>query len=158
MTDPTGQGYVAAFGLALKAAETIKNVTTTADAKKQAAELYQVILAGQASALEESIKQRQLLESIRELKEQLAALQAWDGEKQRYQMIQPWSGGYVYALKESAKGDEPPHWICTSCYKKGHASVLQHRHVEKGHWDTYFCPDCETTLTAPNGLMEMKYA
>jgi hypothetical protein len=135
MVDPSGQSYVAYLGLALKGAETIKNLVTTPDAKKQAAELFDIILTGQQSALEENIKQRALLEEVRELKQHVAKLEAWDAEKQRYALAPPWHAGVpVYALKQSAANGEPPHYICTHCYQDRRKSILNDRttHPAKG--------------------------
>lgn len=157
MADPTGQSYVAAFGLALKGAETIKNIVSVADAKKQAAELYQIILAGQASALEESLKQRALLETVRDLEEKLRKADAWNAERLRYVLAKPWAGAVVYALKKSAAAGEPAHYLCTHCYADGKKSVLNLTKNKDG-WQLFACR-CGAQLLSPyRGGVAYQYA
>jgi hypothetical protein len=166
MTDPSGQSYVAAFGLALKGIETIKGMVTTPDAKKQASELFEIILSGQRSALEESVKQRTLLETVRDLEEKLRSLETWDREKQRYALVPAVPGGPAYAIKKSASDGEPPHFICPNCYeerRKRHlVDSIQHppRKGEGRQRLGLECSACELFLDSGHagGSITRKYA
>lgn len=124
MVEPVTMGSVGAFGLVLKGLQAIKDVAVSVEVKGKVSDLYGVILAGQQSAMEENIKQHALVEEIRELKEQITRMEAWDAEKQRYVLAQPWSGTIVYALKEFDAAGEPAHYICANCYIDGRKSML----------------------------------
>ena len=163
MTDPSGQTYVAAFGLALKGIEAIKSVVTTEDAKKRASELYEVIIAGQASALEESLKQRALLEQIEGLKNRVATYDTWNLEKSRYALAPAWPGCVIRALKRVRSEDEPAHWICPDCYDDRKKSFLQDSMtVPKGSYErvTLYCKRCDNHLIseASGGQIQRLYA
>jgi hypothetical protein len=64
-------------------------------------------------------KNAALVEEVADLKKKIADFETWNTQKQRYSLYQPWVGASVYALKESASGGEPAHWICADCYEKG---------------------------------------
>jgi hypothetical protein len=76
-------------------------------------------------ALGAHAEQFTMVQRIRDLEQEIARIKAWEAEKQRYQLIAPWPGCFVYALKETSKGTEPPHWICEHCYQDGRKSILQ---------------------------------
>src|SRR5438045_1906145 len=59
-----------------------------------------------------------LLEKIRELEQEVANFEAWETEKQRYDLKEVWPGAFTYVLKSDASGADPVHWICTNCYQK----------------------------------------
>lgn len=97
------------------------------DAERQAKviELQSIILAAQSNAIAAQSDQFAMLEEVRALKEEIAQVKAWETEKQRYQMVSPFSGATVYALKEAMSNGEPPHYICANCYQNGKRSILQ---------------------------------
>lgn len=43
----------------------------------------------------------------------------------RYSLYPTMGHNYVYALRESERGTEPPHFICPRCYEDGQCSILQ---------------------------------
>lgn len=165
MLDPTGNSYVAAFGLALKGLEAMKGMSTKADLDKQAAQLFQIILAGQSGALEESVKQRALLETVRDLEEKLIRVNAWDQQKQRYELVPLWQGAVTYALKKEGSRGEPPHWICGTCYDNGRRSILNDaiHYSASGRGRSFLvldCPVCKAQVASDSsgGSIERKYA
>jgi hypothetical protein len=126
------------FSAAISGVKTLRDMVTTPDAKSSLTQLYDLIIAGQQSALEETIKQRNLIDDVRDLKAQLAAQEGWLIERDRYAMAQPFQGAVTYALRKSASNGEPAHYICTHCYADGKKSVLNMaRNV-----DTYITLDC----------------
>lgn len=82
-----------------------------------------------------------LLDSERELKRKLMELEEWEREKQRYEMIEFDPGRIVYRVKEAARGAEPVHYACPSCFQKGQKSIMQAR----SYYGQVFvkCPVCE---------------
>jgi hypothetical protein len=95
-------------------------------------ELQRVILAAQSDAMAAQSDQFALLERVRSLEQQIAEMKDWDTEKQRYDLKQVDIGAFAYSLKSDAGGSEPPHWICTTCYKNDKNSILQQAVVPLG--------------------------
>lgn len=166
MGDPVSVGSIGAFGALLKTLQSIKDLAVGVEVKAKVTDLYDIILSGQAAAFEENLKQRTLLEEVRELKEQIASLEAWNAEKQRYALAEPWSGAVVYALKESAASGEPPHYICTHCYEDRRKSILGDltqfpAKGAQGHAVLLLnCSKCKAQLQSEwhGGSVERKYA
>lgn len=88
-------------------------------------ELNQSLITAQGNVMQAQSEQSALIQEVCDLKQKIMDMENWRNEQQRYQLISPWAGGFVYALKESCKGADPPHWICQQCYEKGRKSVLQ---------------------------------
>jgi hypothetical protein len=89
-----------------------------------------------------------LIERVRELEEQVADLEAWETEKQRYELKSIARGSYAYELKPETQGAEPPHRICAHCYQRGKKSILQQepRVGWFGLSPCSVCPECKTTF------------
>jgi hypothetical protein len=90
-----------------------------------------------------------MVEEIRNLKEEITHIKAWEREKERYALTAPWDGTVTYSLKKSMSNAEPPHWICTNCYEKGRKSILTQQ--QKGNSIVeFFCPspDCKVSFKA----------
>ncbi len=64
------------------------------------------------------------LEEVRELKEKLSKLEAWEADKQRYKLTDVGRGVLAYALKEGMENGEPAHQLCASCYQAANKSML----------------------------------
>jgi hypothetical protein len=111
-------------------------------------ELQGVILAAQSSALAAQSDQFSLLEEVRSLKQQMAKLEAWETEKQRYELKDIGRGALAYCIKEGMGGAEPPHSICASCYQHGRKSILQPD--DTGYEKMVACHECAAKMTVGN--------
>jgi hypothetical protein len=122
------------------------------DTERQAKiiELQSVILAAQSSAISAQSDQYAMLEEVRSLKEEVAKVKAWETQKQRYQMVQPYTGATVYALKKAMSEGEPPHYICANCYQAGKRSILQNGQDKNG-WTVLLCPNLSCKSEARTG-------
>lgn len=109
-------------------------------------ELLAQILAAQQGALAAQADQSAMLEHVRTLEKEVARLQAWESEKQRYKLKPFGPGSFAYALKESAQGDEPAHWICASCYEHGKKSILQATSRLEARRRIYRCFECNAEI------------
>lgn len=109
---------------AAEIARAMKDLHNQTDIQTRVIDLQSAILAAQSDALSAQSEQSLMIQKIRDLQEEVSRVKAWDETRQRYQLIAPWEGCYVYALKESSKGSEPPHWICPHCYEDGRKSIL----------------------------------
>ena len=146
MADPTIQGVIGTLGALAKGVQTLKELATAVEVKAGVIDLYDLVLAGQQAALEDHLKQRALLDKISDLEKELASVKAWEKQKERYALVNPWSdAAVVYALKASHKETEKPHWICTKCYDDGVRSILQLKTVGVEH-NHYACPNCKTEI------------
>lgn len=86
-----------------------------------------------------------MLERIRELKKEVARLESWEDEKQRYELVSLAPNMVAYAPKESMRGTEPPHYLCANCFAAGKKSFLQQR-IRGQSLDKYICNSCNEEL------------
>jgi len=132
---------------ALKAAfDLTKGLKDIDDATRRNAaviELQEKILAARAA-------QSELAESVGELKARVAELEAWDAEKQRYELSQIAPGMVCYMLKRSMRGTEPTHRLCANCYAKGQKSFLQ-QHISGPYFERYKCAACGEAFDVSKG-------
>jgi hypothetical protein len=119
------QGAISSLKTATDIAKGLLHLQSLAEVQGKVIELQSAILAAQSSALAAQSEQSAVIQRVRDLEEEIARVKAWEETKQRYQLIAPWTGFYVYALKKSCKESEPPHWICARCYEDGMKSLLQ---------------------------------
>jgi hypothetical protein len=150
--------------LSLKAASDIAKgfiyLKSLAEVQGKVIELQDVILSAQTSALTAQSEQFSMIQRIRDLEEDIARIKAWEEEKKHYQLVNPWQGAasLVYALKESCKETEPPHWICTKCYDDGRRTILQPTSNTAGFL-LLSCPTCRSDIhSGLRGTHAAKYA
>jgi hypothetical protein len=152
----------AALGGLKTAADIAKGLLALkSDAERQAKviELQTVILAAQSSAIAAQSDQFTMLEEMRQLRDEIAKVRAWETQKQRYKMAVPFPGVTVYALLRSMSNGEPPHYICANCYQDGKRSMLQHN-TTKNNWPALACAACkfEGRMPYAGGIGPDKYA
>ena len=141
------QGAILSLKTASDIAKGFLHLKSLAEVQGKVIDLQEAILSAQSSALAAQSEQFTMIEHVRDLEEEIARMKAWEGEKQRYQLMHPWKGVafVVYALKESSKGSEPPHWICTKCYDDGRRTILQSNFNRNGFW-LLVCPTCKAEI------------
>jgi hypothetical protein len=105
-------------------------------------ELNAAILDAQSSALTANEERSTLIERVRNLEKQVADFEAWETEKQRYELKDIGLGSLAYVVKETMRGTEPSHQICAACYQHHKKSILQPK--SHGVMKQLFCPDCKT--------------
>lgn len=153
----------AAFESLRFAGQLVKTIISEHDAsvvKEKARELTGVIIEAQSQTLDAQTQLSQANEEIRDLKDRLAKMEKWEQEKQRYELVQPAQsapGIFVYQLKESERGTEPVHPVCTKCFHEGRAQILQQDTVitPNGFFTRLVCPGCETELVTSGMRPEM---
>jgi hypothetical protein len=112
--------------------------------KAKIIELQTEILSAQQSALSAQSDQFALLERMGQLEKQIAQLEAWEVETQRYQLSDVGMGRLAYTLKPETAGFEPPHSICAACFQHRKKSILQPD--MDSWWSTLVCPECKTVI------------
>ena len=139
----TIQGAISGLQTAGQLAKALHELSTSIDIKTKVIDLQASIMSAQQSALAAQSDQFSMIQRVRELEEEIARVKAWEEEKHRYQLFSPWRGCFVYALKESSKGTEPPHWVCEHCYQDGRKSILQQVKERNGKLlHVMKCPHC----------------
>lgn len=104
-------------------------------------ELNKVILDAQSNAMGAQLEQFTLIERVRALEADVAKLEAWEREKQRYQLESLPPGILMYTLKPGMENGDPPHKICANCYNQGVKSFLNNEGSSNG-LTTWKCHRC----------------
>jgi hypothetical protein len=126
--------YMSSFSAALGALKAAKDIAEAMIGLRDATafqgklfEFQSKIIDAQNSVFAANDERATLIESERQLKEEVASLKAWDAQKQRYdlQIVPSYHKILAYALKPEAKTSEPPHWLCATCFQNRKASILQ---------------------------------
>lgn len=110
----------------------------------KAFELTREIVAAQQGALATQAAQFALLDKISQLEKEVARLEHWDSEKERYELQDVYFGCFAHALKPDRAASEPPHWICSACYQRGRKQILQPHPIPEGRRTGWRCPDCKS--------------
>ena len=132
------------FKSMLDTAKGLKDMNDTAVRNAAAIDLQEKILTVQA-------EQVALVERIGQLEKEVTRFETWEAEKERYKLTELPPGVFVYALQENAEGGEPMHYLCETCFNKGHKSVLQNRGNFNG-LDHFECHACDAKINAGYGV------
>jgi hypothetical protein len=140
---------VSAIGVVATSLNTLVNMTKAMKDVRDASlidgkvfELQRAILETQQSVFAANEERTTLIEEIRDAKAQIARLEAWNAEKERYELQDVGAGSLAYVIKESMRSSEPVHKICANCYQKAHKSILQP--LNRSQQNFLFCPQCKT--------------
>lgn len=139
------QGTITGLKSAFNLIKGINKLQTMTEVNAVAIELQQMILTAQSDAAEAFAEQQIMLENIRELKEELASVKAWETEKQRYELKEIGRGALAYVLKEGMENGEPSHKICPACYQNSKKFILQ-RSQKSGEGIFSECPSCKARV------------
>jgi hypothetical protein len=93
-----------------------------------------------ASELASQEKQAALAERVRELEKQIADVEDWRSQIQRYMLIEFPTKALAYALKPGMENGEPLHYLCTACVDKRKKTTLQ----PDGRFLN--CPECKSHI------------
>jgi hypothetical protein len=139
-----GQGLNAVKALT-DIAKTIVGLRDSAKLLETTVEFQQQLLSIQKALLDAQTEQATLTQTIRDLEKEVASFEAWDAEKQKYELKTVYLGAFAYMLKPEARGGQPPHWLCTQCYQNRKPSIMQAL-ATVGGWLIYKCPECSNTF------------
>jgi len=157
-------GTIAAAANSLKVAGDIAtgliSLKTMSEVQAKAIELNQKLITAQHDIFSANAAQSALVQRVSDLEKQIAQMKAWDEQKKRYKLTNPWDGNpaLVYALRASYKEAEAAHWICTKCYDDGRRSILQPQKDKTGFM-LLTCPTCKAEIhTGWRGIGAAEYA
>ena len=126
---------LSAFKTMFDMAKGLKDINNAAVRNAAVIELQEQILAAQAA-------QTELVEKVSELEKQVSGFEAWDAEKQRYELKDIQGGAVAYMLKPDARGTEPPHWLCPNCYAQSKKAFFQPTGQRLQRTMVYRCQGC----------------
>jgi hypothetical protein len=114
LTDISG-----ALGALKSAADIIKTLAGARSDRERSAkilELQSQIMAPQTGAIQANTAQTALIDRVRHLEAEIARLETWSTEKQRYELKAIRPGSFALALKADAQGSEPSHYSASASY------------------------------------------
>ncbi len=135
------------------AGETAQKLVSLRDTAKfgdAVIELQTQIMTAQQGALAAHQRETVMAEEIRDLEKEVARFEAWDTEKERYELKEFVTGQLAYVVKEEARGSEPPHMLCANCYGQNQKSILQAEVRDPGQHKVTFCQNCGSELFSPD--------
>jgi hypothetical protein len=151
------QGTLTGLKVAGDLARGFLDLKSLAEVQGKVIELQSTILAAQGSAMAAVADQTTLIDENRALKDELKRLQAWGVEKARFRLVAA-GKGMAYGLRESQKGEDPPHWLCTQCFDVGIKSVMNPS-KDVDTWIFYACSKCKTKFpTGQRAYPDIPYA
>jgi hypothetical protein len=92
------------------------------------------------SNLESTEKQASLSERVRELEKQIAEVENWEHQMDRYVLFEFPTRALAYATKPGMEQGEPLHYLCTTCKDKRQITILQ------PHGRFLRCQICKTDI------------
>lgn len=134
------------FKAAKEIAEGLVGLRDTALVESKAIELRSKILDAQSSVFQANEERAILIEQVHELEKKLGALNAWNTEKEKYELKEIVEGCFAYALKVDQTSSTPYHELCTSCFQNGKKSILQLVRRDIGRAEVKVCHDCGSEI------------
>lgn len=158
MPDMSSIGVVASsLNTAVNIAKAMLDIRDATLIQGKVFELQRAILEAQQSVFAANDERSTLIERIRTLEAEIARLETWAREKERYQLTEVCSGVVAYTLKPEAQGAEALHWLCPTCYQRGKKAILQAQEMA-GSNRVWKCFECGTELRVWRSVTPSKAA
>ena len=125
---------LSAIKTAFDIAKGLKDIDDAARRNAAVIELQEKILTAQEA-------QATLVDRVRELEKQVTDFEKWETEKEKYDLKEIYPRTFAYEIKITARGSEPSHLICATCFENRKKVILQSSsYVPLG------CPVCQTKV------------
>ncbi|MDN6861085.1 hypothetical protein QO207_31255 [Pseudomonas sp. CAN2814] len=105
--------------------QSMLTLKTDAAVTTKVVELNGVLLGLQSQLNSAHADQTTLTRRIGELEAEIAKFKRWEQESSRYALTQTEFGTLIYRIRPEARGSEPEHSLCPTCFNDGVKSVLQ---------------------------------
>ncbi len=135
-------GTVSALKGALDILKAIMNLRDAKAIQAKIGELNAKLIEAQSHIFAVNDERSALVEQVRKLEEEVARLEAWDADKQRYELADIGAGVLGYVPKAGMEGAEPPHQLCAHCYQDNKKSILQRETRNPGRCRVAVCHRC----------------
>lgn len=129
------------LSMALTIAKGMKSIDDQVKLNDAIYKLQEAILSAQQISISNQNEMAALIQSKRELEEQISRFSAFEAEKSRYELNKLAGGGLVYSIKEETRNGEPVHHLCASCYEQSKKSIIQ---ADEGLHA--ICPSCKIKI------------
>lgn len=106
---------------------------------------WKIVSRAQSAAFAANDERAALIDRINTLEKQIAGFEAWEAEKERYQLTEIAPQMFAYVIKPEAQGADPSHWICPACFQDGKKSILQGFESGTYGWQ-HTCPSCKLEI------------
>jgi hypothetical protein len=123
-----------ALKTAFDMAKGLKDIDNAVSRNAAVIELQEKILTAQQA-------QSTLVERVNELEKTVAGFEKWDTEKEKYDLKEIYPHNFAYEIKPNARGSQPAHLICATCYENGKKVILQ-----SSSYVHLSCPACNTQV------------
>lgn len=148
----TAQAAISGLKSVSDLAKSLLELNSIAEVKSRVIDLQNLILNAQSSALALQADLVAAADENRKLSAQIATMRNWEVERERYKLISPEVGVFVYALRASMSNGQPPHWICTHCYERGVKGILGPVYHISPRGCGLLCPACRSELQSKFGI------
>jgi hypothetical protein len=139
---------IASVKAAVDIARGMKALSDEVDSKEKASKLYDAIIEIQSQALSLQAQYQELLESNKNLTNELMEVQKWNQVESSYELTKLSNGVFVYSYKVSNQNIEPAHYACPKCFQSKKKSILQPlRRI--GNNTVHKCPECKDSFHIP---------
>ena len=112
--------------------------------RKQAIESQAAIIELQNTMIGMQSQYQALLQEKDQLKKQLAEIERWETEADKYYLEQIEPGVFAYALDPDMEPNEPEHWLCTQYENKQKSILVRTGADTKGI--VYLCFRCQNSI------------
>jgi hypothetical protein len=65
-----------------------------------------------------------------------------EAESGRYELVEMPNKALVYAVRDSARGDQPKHYLCPTCFYKGQRLLMERRIDPPYRLNDIYCREC----------------
>ena len=140
------QAALGSLKIARDIAGSMKDLSDAAKLQSLTIDLQQAILDAQSGALNAQMEQASLIDQVRALEEEMARLEAWNTEKEEYELTDIGQGCLAFTLKDPEASSEPDHKLCANCFNHGEKSFLQSETRSPGRVKYAVCHGCGAEL------------
>lgn len=126
------------------AGDTLQKLIETRDLVKFGDDLRKLlaeVIAAQRAALTAQANEQTMAEEIRQLKEKVRTLEAFNTDLEKYELVELAPNVVAMARKETAQSAAPSHYLCADCAANGKIHHLQ-QHESGPYYDEYRCNGC----------------
>lgn len=143
-------GAIQSLAAARDITKALLGMKVTAEVELKVAEIRELLISAQESALDAQSERSALMQRIHDLESQLAEYDEWEEESAKYELAEVSPSVFVYALKGDAD-QSPHHFLCPRCFEdKTKSILLRSGYVNEGT-EPLSCPRCELKIYVERG-------
>ena len=138
---------ISSIKTAIQISKTIIEINKDVAINQNAIELQNIIISIQSSVFDIHAKYYELLETKNNIEKELIEIKEWKVTESQYDLIEIYSGTYVYSPNGNHKSPKPNHYLCTNCFDNHKKSLLQIKKKHSSGFGDCFCPLCKMEIS-----------